>query len=349
MDTNTTQTHGEAASVVNPVDDIASLLMGGDEPEAEEEQETEEGTPEEESTEASPSDEPQSEGELEEGEDLTWSKALGVEDDLLQLDEQGNLQGLKVKVDGEESIVGVKELLEGYRYNKHNTQKSQALAEEKKQFESIKADASAKLYEKLSAADKLLGYMEQALTSEFQNIDWNQLRASNPGEYAAMVADFQARKGQIDKIKAGIMEEGQMMTAEQQAAQQQQYQAYLNDQFQQVLKNNPDWSNPEKMKADVAALGDFVQSAYNIPAEVFASVNDARYIEILKDAMAYRKGKTVTEKKLQNVPKFQKAAGKPTKPMSKVTQLTLNARKATGVKQREFQRDAVAELLMGNG
>ena len=100
------------------------------------------------------------------------------------------------------------------------------------------------------------------------------------------------------------------------------------------------------MQSDIAEMGNFVARSYGIHPDEFAMLNDARHIEILKDAMAYRKGKTVSQQKVQNVPKFQKP-GRASKPMSKLTQLTLSAKKATGSKQRDLQSAAIAELLSG--
>lgn len=353
MEGNTTQTTGEAASVVNPIDDIASILMGEEEEQTGNEgqqtgpETTQEGEAEGQQTEGEGEESGEGEGEGEQSEEeLTWAKALGVDDSQLVLDDNGNLKGIQVKVDGEVSTVGVKDLIAGYQLNKHVTQKSQALAEEKREFDNIRINASKALYEKLQQADQLVGYLNQNLLSEFEGVDWNALRVQNPGEYAAKVTDFQNKKARIDQIQAAIHSEGQELSNQYTEEQQRHYQDYVKAQYQKVIENNPQWADVERMKTDIAHIGNFVNSTYGIAPEEFAQVNDARYIEILKDAMAYRQGKSVVEKKVQNVPRMQKA-GKPSKPMSKVTQLTLNARKATGHKQRDLQRDAIAAMLLG--
>ena len=125
---------------VETMDDIANLLVGeiekedkeGYEPEAEE-QDLEEG-----STQSEESTEEAEEGEKLEDEEVTWGKVLGVEDTKLAFDEDGNLKGIKVKVDGEESTLPLKDLIVGYQNNKSNTIKSQQLAEQRKEFESVR-------------------------------------------------------------------------------------------------------------------------------------------------------------------------------------------------------------------
>ena len=98
----------------------------------------------------------------------------------------------------------------------------------------------------------------------------------------------------------------------------------------------------------MVVLQDSANDVYGISPEEFKLLNDARHLEILKDALAFRKGKSISENKVNKVPpKFQKANGKTGKPMSKLTRLTLDARKAQGSRQRDLQTAAVAELLMG--
>ena len=60
---------------------------------------------------------------------------------------------------------------------------------------------------------------------EFQGVDWEQLRYSNPAEYAAMVQDFQMRQSEIERVKAAVDSE---RTVEQQKLQGQS-QAQMNE------------------------------------------------------------------------------------------------------------------------
>lgn len=356
MDTNTTQTTGEAASVVNPVDDIASLLMGEEEdeqtgsdnqnagPEG-----TQQGKPEGQQDEGE--DEGSGEGDEGKGEqsdeDLTWAKALGVDDNQLVLDDDGNLKGIIVKVDGEVSTLPLKEVIAGYQLNKHVTQKSQALSEERREFEQLRTQAAQALVQKLSAAEKLTQMLHQNLVSEYSNVDWDLLRIQNPGEYAAKVADFQAKNQGIQAALASIGSEQNQLTMQQTQEYQQNFARYLDFQFQKVIENNPSWTDQETMRSNINEIGDIATKEYGISPEEFAMLNDYRHLEIIKDAIAYRKGKTVSKQKIQNVPNIQRANGKSSKPMSKLTRLTLDARKAKGHKQRDLQRDAVAALLLG--
>ena len=354
MEGNTTQTTGEAASVVNPVDDIASLLMGDEEQTGNEDQQT---RPKE--TQQGESDGQQTEGEGEESgeeqktqdeqseEDLTWAKALGVDENQFVLDDNGNLKGIVVKVDGEISTLPLKEVIAGYQLNKHVTQKSQALSEERREFERLRAQGAQMLSNKIVAAERLTQMLHQNLVSEYSGIDWDLLRIQNPGEYAAKVADFQAKNQGIQAALASIESEKEQISMQQTQEYQQNLARYLDFQFHKVLEHNPSWADQETMRSNINEIGDIAAKEYGITQEEFGMLNDYRHLEIIKDAIAYRKGKSVSKQKIQNVPNIQRSSGKSSKPMSQLTRLTLDARKAKGHKQQDLQRDAIAALLLG--
>jgi hypothetical protein len=350
----TTQTTGEAASVVNPVDDIASLLIGEeDEQTGSEDQQLglneagnseSDGQQEEGEDSSAEGDEDQDE---QSDEDLTWAKALGVEDNQLVLDSKGNLKGIVVKVDGEVSTLPLKDVIAGYQINRHVTQKSQALAEEKREFDQLKAHAAQALTSKLEAAERLTQMLHNNLVSEYANVDWELLRVQNPGEYAAKVADFQAKNQGIQNALAAVGAEKNQLSMQQSQEYQQNFARYLDFQLQKVLEHNPAWRDQEVLRSNINEIGAIISKEYGITQDEFAMLNDYRHLEIIKDAIAYRKGKSVSKQKIQNIPNVQSSSGKSSKPMSKLTRLTLDARKAKGYKQRDLQRDAVAALLLG--
>lgn len=355
--TDTTNSTNTAS--VNPVSQITDLLVSGMQTDEEVPNQEEEGAgngePDtsideehggESGNENAEGDEDPSVGS---GDDeVTWAGVLGVEDNNIVLDEEGNLQGLLVKVDGVTSTVSVKDLVAGYQTNKHYTQKSQALAEERREFEKVRGDVAQNYSERLAAVDKLTGFLYETMTKEFQNINWEKLRADNPGEYAAAVADYQTRDAQFKQILNAVQSENQALQQQHQQQYNVEYQKHLVNQYEKVLENNPSWRDTERMQKDMVVLQDSANDVYGISPEEFKLLNDARHIEILKDALAFRKGKSISENKVNRAPpKFQKVGGKSGKPMSKLTRLTLDARKAQGSRQRDLQTAAVAELLMG--
>lgn len=279
-------------------------------------------------------------------EDITWASALGVDENQLHLDDNGNLAGLKVKVDGEESIVPVKELIAGYQTQKHFTKKSQALAEDKRQFETVRDQAASNFLQKLEQADQLVTLMGAQLMDRFKGVDLESLRQSNPAEYVARKDEMAAEQQRLQTIMAALQNERNQIMQAQQAEQQGNLQRFLAYQHERVLDNNPEWHDQDKMVNALKGLYGFANEQYGITDQEFSSLVDARHIEILKDAMAYRKGQALATEKVNNAPKFIKG-GKSGKPMDRLTQLTLNARKAQGANKINAQAAAVNELLAG--
>ena len=283
----------------------------------------------------------------ESNDDLTWAKALGVDDSMIVLDDDGNFKGVKVQVDGEPEVVDLKTALEGFRFNRHNTQTSQKLAEEKKQLEAIRQASFSELNQKFTEAAKLTEYLDSKLLGEF-NIDWQHLRATDPAEYAARVQDYQLKQAEIQQLKGAIgqeLEQQQAILQQQQAA---QMQAYVQDQLQQLLTDVPEWQDKAKMTADFDAMASIAES-YGFSRSEFDNVMDARMIKVLKDAMAYRNGKTVAEKKLEKpLPKFIKSTNTaPSKATSKLDKLVKASQKAEGYNKSKLQDAAINELLSG--
>jgi hypothetical protein len=95
-------------------------------------------------------------------------------------------------------------------------------------------------------------------------------------------------------------------------------------------------------------MTDFVAGAYGFTQEEFGGIQDARMLEVIKDAMRYRSSiKNVKTKLDVNLPKYQKSTGKTTKSVTKLDKLTKIAKSSQGYQRRNAETDAVAELLGG--
>jgi hypothetical protein len=336
---------GDSLQNASSLDDIASLFVGEDNaigPEQEEGAVNEENK--EELVEKNVDEDKKNE---ESASDVTWGVALGVDDSQIALDENGNLVGLKSKVDGVEETVPVKDLIAGYRNNKYNTQKSQILAEEQRQLQEIR-ETAAKMYEsKLEDVSKLMTYMKAQLVKDYQGINWEQVRNSNPGEYAALVQDFNLKTAEFDTLLQNLEHEKKASIAQQQQEFKKVQDAHKQAQLELTLKNNPEWNNPTVMKQAIGDLGNFVVDTYGFTQQDFMSINDARIVEVLKDAMKFRSGVKEAEKKIvQSAPKFQRQTNARQSNVSHLDKLIKKAENTTGVAKKRAQTDAIAQLLL---
>ncbi|RLA03856.1 MAG: hypothetical protein DRQ47_04365 [Gammaproteobacteria bacterium] len=337
---------------------IAALLVGDDEPKSnddkkDDENPTLESTSDDEESneeqEATDDDEEETTLEAVKDDDVTWESTLGVSEGDLSFDDDGNIVGFNTKVNGETNTVGAKDLIAGYQNNKSFTAKSQAFADEVKEF-SVQKEKVEQLYlSRLASVDALSEHFEKQLISEFDGVDWQQLRTENPAEYAAMRQDFSAKAGELKKIKDAIESDKQDQNQELSKGQQEKAQAYMKGQYDLMIEKNPEWADePTRTKAR-EGFKSFVVESYGFTNNEFDTVFDARLIELIKDAKKYRDGAKVAEKKMTKpVPKFQKSRGKGAKPKaSKLEKLTAASRSAMGSEKRDLQQSAVAELLLG--
>ena len=329
--------------------DDQDLEEGSTQPkESTEDQDDEDAT--EESTEEETETESDSDQDSDEDGELTWGKALGIDESKVVLDDEGNFKGFKTKVDDVETIVPVKDLIAGWQNNKSNTVKSQAIAAERREFEQVR-DTVVNVYtKKLDDVSKLQTFMEQSMMKDFQGVNWEQLRHENPGEYAAMVQDFQLKQAEISNITSAIESERALEQENMTAAQREASNNYMKGQVAKVLENNPTWAKPEVFKKTLAEFETFINDAYGFSKEDFANIQDARIFEVLKDAKKYREGKTVAEKKITApVAKFMKSSGATKKPqLSKLERLTKLAKsERPGPRKRDLESSAIAELLLG--
>jgi len=341
----------------NVEDPVADLLSGSEHNDSEDSEDSNEDRDEstnddvnedEEDEKDEPTDQSE-ESDTSEGGEETWAEALGVLEEDIELDGNGSFKSVNVKVDGESSSIGLKDLIAGYQTNKHNTHKSQKLAEDRKGFDQQLRVTTKQYTQKLDEVSKLAEYMHNNLLDEFNQIDWNRLRAEDPAEYAAAQQDFSSRQVEIQKVYQAISTDRTAEETTSASRQKVDREDYLKSEYAKIVSNNPSWDTPEKVKAGVEEIGSFVMSEYGLSSEAFYSIGDSRYFEIAKDAMAFRKGSKVAKKKVSSkLPKYQKSkAGKTRKKVSKLDKLTKAIDNTSGNHKRELQDTAIAELLLG--
>lgn len=335
----------------NPVDAIANLLSEGSQ---EQEEPTQEAEPEQsEDTiedDAQVEAEDQSEQEPSEGEEYSLAdvaEVLGLEENDVGVDDDGNLT-FKTKIDGKESTVSLAELRKGYQMESAITQRGQKQAEERKAFEAQRAQVQEQVTNQLQQTEGMMMMMQQELLKDYQSVNWEELRNIDPAEYTAKRYDFEQRQGQLQQAGGYVQQMRDQYAQEQEAKKQE----LVQQEWGRMMENNPDWNKPEVYDKEMRELRDFASTRYGFTDEDFKSVTDSRTIELIKDAKAYNQGKKVVEEKKvkRPVPKVQRAKdGRfvSKKRASKLDKLVKAAKTARGSNKRDLQTEAVTELLMG--
>lgn len=345
----------------DPLDAIAELLVeeddastGTEEPqiEATEAPQTEDEAPEPEAAEAEPEDSQVAEPEAASEENESLANLLGLDDDQMTVDDDGNIS-FKVKVNGEEAEVSLEDMRTGFQFDRANQMKAKALAEEKKAFETARQETKARVEQAVTHAEAFAMMQHKRLMSEYDGTNWEELRQFNPGEYAAKQEEYRQHQ---TRLQAEFQETVQYVEnwraqqeSEAQAKREAERQAKLEENWELMLNNNPKWRDEIVFDREMGALRGFVQKQYGFSEEDTRIVSDARLIELIKDAAAFRTGKSIQSKKTApKAPKVQRSSdGRfQSKAQSKRDKLVKAAKAAKGANRRTLQTDAIADLLL---
>ena len=208
----------------------------------------------------------------------------------------------KAKVGGEEVEVELDELINGYQRSKDYTQKSQALAEQRKAMDAEREHLEHVKQERMAYAQKLKA-LDSFLSQQNKGEDLEVLKETDPIGYAVKVAEQSQREKQLAVVRA----EQQRIAQQQQAEQQQSLQNHLKAESEKLASVIPELSTP-KGDAIRKEIREYAKSVGWSDQEL-ASVYDHRAVLTLYKAMKFeqlQKGKPETLKKVQQAPKMLK-------------------------------------------
>jgi hypothetical protein len=208
----------------------------------------------------------------------------------------------KAKVGGEEVEVELDELINGYQRSKDYTQKSQALAEQRKAMDAERQHLEHVKQERQAYAQKLQA-LDSFLSQQNRGEDLEVLKETDPIGYAVKVAEQSQREKQLAVVRA----EQQRIAQQQQAEQQQTLQNHLKYESEKLTSVIPELATP-KGDAIRKEIREYAKSVGWSDQEL-ASVYDHRAVLTLYKAMKFeqlQKGKPETLKKVQQAPKMLK-------------------------------------------
>jgi hypothetical protein len=273
---------------------------------------------------------------------------LGLDEDRLTVSDDGEVM-ISLKVNGKTEQVDLKEAIAGTQFSKANDEKARTLAEERKTFESERQQVAEAYQQQLQQIRGLGEMLQSRLTQDFQSVDWDRLRVTDPAEWAAKQEEFKQRNAELQQ--AGQMLGQQMRQQQEQLAQveAQERQQVLQQERQLMIEKNPEWADESKMKSGLTEIVNYAKEV-GFSEEELQDVIYSRHVEVLRKAYLYDQGKTVAEKRAKKpAPKTMRASNGRfvSKKANKVSKLVERAKAAKGANKREAQADAVAALLMG--
>jgi len=233
-------------------------------------------------------EEEQSESGIEDGleEEAIESESLEDSVEVDEMDEEADDEysesdaaTYRIIVDGKETQVPLDELISGYQKGSSFTQKSQALAEERKNFE---ATAQAVRQERESYSTVLQQLRQQMEAAAQPNIDWDTLERQDPVQWLKLKQLERDRHGQIQAVQ----EEQQRMQQLLQQQQQQELQQRLSHEQTLVLEKIPEWSDSDLQATELRQLIEFGKTIGYTDHEL-NEVIDHRAVITLRDAWRY--------------------------------------------------------------
>jgi hypothetical protein len=253
-------------------------------------------------------------------------------------EEESQPQTFTVKVDGQEVSVTLDELQKGYSRTQDYTRKTQQIAEVRKQVEQ---EAEAIRAERSQYAQLLGALQVQVQQAAEPQIDWDRLYQEDPIEW---VRQKEVMRENQEKARA-IQSEQQRLNQISQQEQAQTMQQFLAHEQEQLLKALPQWSDPEKAKAEKSMLIEFGQKAGFAPDEL-KNIFDHRVVSVLRKAALYEQMMS----KRGNIKPVVNNGPRPAKPgaAGRVSQSTGNAIAQKRLAKTGRVQDAAAaiELLL---
>jgi hypothetical protein len=235
-----------------------------------------------------------------------------LEDDVDEEDsEEQPTQNVKIKVNGEEIEKPLDEIVALAQQGLDYTQKTQQVAEQRKELEAIQEQIQAQQIE-LQQGAQLSGELVEDVAkitsldqqlAQYQNVDWQKLSDSDVVE--AQKLFFQYNQLQQERSNAVSQFEAKRQNA---LAQQQQIIAEkVQKGRDQLAKEIPNWS-PETTQEIVSVGKD-----YGFTDNELNAIIDPRHVRVLHDAMQWRKLKSknsVTKKKVASAKPVVKPGSK---------------------------------------
>ena len=339
------------------IDQVADLLRGEAEPEQQEEsgdyeaatdtEEFEDTSGEYEDGDAE-SEDPNSDDDEFEGDEeglAALASELGLDSDKLALNEDGEIV-VRMRVNGEDQQVTLTEAISGAQYRAANDQKAQKLSEERRTFETERQTVAEEFSNRLQQVQGLGQMLEQQLLAEYQNVDWQALKETDPATFVIRQQEFQQRQQQLHQAGQMLGEQMRHVQTQQEEREQAERAEILASERVAMVESVPEWSDQEVMKKDLAEIVQYGQSL-GFSEDDLSNVIHNRELQVLRKAMLYDRGVTVAEKKSKTPPKMQRAANGRFvgKKDTRLNRLVERAKNAKGGEKREAQADAVLALL----
>lgn len=231
------------------------------------------------------------------------AKILGVEESLLDVDEDGTLK-IKTKIDGQEGAAKLQDFLKSYQLQGHIDAKSRKVAEESQRIQAERVQFEEMARQEVQRFETLVGVTQQQLMNEFAQTDWDALSRDDPIDYVAKKHAYEARYAQVQGLMGQAMQYRQSL----ERSQQMRYAQHLQAESQRLSSLIPEWSDVNTANAEKGQIAEWLLSR-GASQNAVNSLYDAGIVSALRKAMLADKAApkiAAIEKKVRAAPKLVK-------------------------------------------
>lgn len=347
----------EDVSHVLNVSEAAEKILAMDAPEPSEAESTEEEIkePEQEEPEQESKEETEELSEKAEPEadvtDEETSTFVSELNDFFVTADRATLEAIKLptKINGEEGQATLADALRSYQLGENLDQKTDSLTTEREAFSKETEAKRIEYSQSLSTAASLVNQLEQQLVQSAEKVDWDELRQSDPAEFAAKKQELVERQQQYQNARTTLAKEHQTKFNE-------HVNSVLDRESKALIRDIPDWKDESVAKAEMKSVRDFLLKEGFTPVEIdgqsdndgniiSAGMSDHRAIKMARKAMLYDAGDKkvkAAKKRVRTLPKV----AKPGKQVSKADQDSDRSKQMRGKLKKSGKVEDAAALIM---
>jgi len=220
------------------------------------------------------------------------------------------------KVNGVEGETTLSELLANYQIGEASTERLESLKADRAAFEAERQTRLESFNEQLNQAAGLVQGLEKRYTEQFEDMNWAELRETDPAEYAAKKQEQTQIEQQLNGYKQEISStyNNQLNT---------HYQEILNREASLILDRIPEWSDTDLAQKEKTGIREYLLNQEFSPGEIDGAIEngqiksmglvDSRLVKLARKAMLFDSGQKAIDLKTKKVKKLPKVM-KPGKP-----------------------------------
>jgi len=215
----------------------------------------------------------------------------------------------EVKVNGKPEKVTLKDLLSAYPKAGDYYQKTQALAQRRRELDTGHAQVAKQYGEKLQSVAGLYGKVRDLLVGDINSQAMQQLRAENPQEWLVQRQAMQDRVDSVNNVLSRIHQEQEQHRKEFTERQQKELASFVDTELETLERHIPDWRQEGKVR-----LAQYLVDDVGFSKDEISNVVDSRMLLVADKARRYDKlmserDKTSEKRKRKKPPQSAKSKG----------------------------------------